>query len=66
VVRAPSYPDSIAAPLEQLEKEGKLAPYFKTEVQELHGMRIANKREPVQVVILRVVPDVAAPLQGEK
>ena len=66
VVRAPSYPDSIAAPLEQLEKEGKLAPYSKTEVQELHGMRIANKREPVQVVILRVVPDVAAPLQGEK
>jgi hypothetical protein len=33
VVRAPSYPKTIAAPLEELEREGKLVPYSKSEVQ---------------------------------
>jgi hypothetical protein len=63
VVRAPSYPPAIAAPLEQLEKEGHLIPYSKSEVQNFQGMRIAGNREPVLVVILRVVPDVSEPLR---
>ena len=57
VVRTPSYPSTIAAPLEQLEKEGYLIPYAKSEVQDFQGMRIEGKREPVLVVILRVIPD---------
>jgi hypothetical protein len=66
VVRARSYPATIAAPLEQLEKEGDLIPYSKPEVQDFQGMRIAGKREPVPVVILRVVPEASAPLRMEK
>jgi hypothetical protein len=62
VVRAPSYPKMIAAPLEQLEREGKLVPYSKSEVQDYQGMRIAGTRGAVPVVILRVVPDDSEPL----
>jgi hypothetical protein len=66
VVRAPSYPAAIAAPLEQLEKDGTLTLYSKNEVQNFQGMRIEGKREPVLVVILRVVPDVTEPLREDK
>jgi 4-amino-4-deoxy-L-arabinose transferase-like glycosyltransferase len=66
VVRSPSYPATIAAPLEQLEKEGSLILYSKKEVQNFQGMRIAGRREPVVVVILRVVPDVSPPLRRTK
>ena len=66
VVRTPSYPAAIAAPLEQLEKEGYLIPFSKNEVQNFQGMRIAGKREPVLVIILRVVPDVSESLQKDK
>jgi hypothetical protein len=62
VVRAPSYPTAIAAPLEQLEGEGKLVPYSQTEVQDFQGMRIAGTRGTVPVVILRVVPEDSEPL----
>jgi len=66
VVRTRSYPAAVAAPLEQLEKEGKLVVYAESEVQDFQGMRIAEKREPVLVVILRVVPDVSEPIRGDK
>ena len=59
VVRAPSYPAIIAVPLKELEREGYLIPYVKSEVQDFQGMRIAGKRGPVEVVILRVAPEVA-------
>jgi len=61
VVRERSYPETIAAPLEQLEKQGYLIPYAKSEVEDFQGMRIAGKREPVPVVILRVVPGASGP-----
>jgi len=35
------------APLEQLEKEGRLILYSKSEVENFQGMRMAGKREPV-------------------
>ena len=66
VVRVPSYPAAIAAPLEELEKKGYLIPYSRSEVQDFQGMRIAGNREPVEVVILRVVPEATAPLKEEK
>jgi hypothetical protein len=66
VVRSPSYPAIIAAPLEELEREGYLIPYSKSEVQDFQGMRIAGIREPVEVVILRVAPEVATGLPGDK
>jgi hypothetical protein len=63
VVRAPSYPQPIAAPLEELEKEGYLIPYTRREVQNFQGMRMDGTRVPVLVDILRVVPDVSEPLR---
>jgi hypothetical protein len=66
VVRSPSYPAAIAAPLEQLEKDGTLKLYSNNEVENFQGMRIEGKREPVSVVILRVVPDAASPLCKER
>lgn len=59
---APSYLGAVAAPLEQLEKDGYLIPYSRSEVQDFQGMRIAGRREPVLVVILRVVTEASAPL----
>ena len=66
VVRAPSYPARVAAPLKELEREGYLIPFAKSEVQDFQGMRIAGIREPVEVVILRVAPEAATGLPGEK
>jgi Protein of unknown function (DUF1420) len=66
VVRSPSYPAAIAAPLEQLEKDGTLTLYSKSEVQNFQGMRIEENRERVLVFILRVVPDVTEPLRQDK
>jgi Protein of unknown function (DUF1420) len=56
VVRERSYPQTIAAPLEQLEKEGYLIPYSKSEVEDFQDKRITGRRELVPVIILRVVP----------
>jgi hypothetical protein len=56
VARTPSYPDTIAAPLKQLEKEGDLVAFSETAVEQFHGKRTAGERESVSVVILRVVP----------
>jgi len=66
VVRSPSYPATIAAPLEELESEGYLIPYSRSEVQDFQGMRIAGISEPVEVVILRVAPEVAGGLPGDR
>jgi hypothetical protein len=66
VVRAPSYPATIAAPLEELEREGYLIPYSKSEVQDFQGMRIAGIRVPVEVVILRVAPEVSGGLPEDR
>jgi hypothetical protein len=66
VVRSPSYPAIIAAPLQELEREGYLIPYSKSEVQDFQGMRIAGIRKPVEVVILRVAPEDGTGLQGNK
>lgn len=59
VVRAPSYPATTAAPLNDLEREGYLIPYAKSEVQDFQGMRIAGIRRTVEVVILKVAPEAA-------
>jgi hypothetical protein len=66
VARTPSYPPTIAAPLEELEREGKLVPYSQTEVQDYQGMRIAGTRGAVPVVILQVVPEGSDSIQTNK
>ena len=66
VVRSPSYPPIVAAPLEQLEKEGFLIPYVSSEAVDFQDMWMAGKRESVQGVILRVVADAPAPVEVEK
>jgi Protein of unknown function (DUF1420) len=54
VVRAPSYPPAIAAPLLQLEKSGELVPLTSGETTDFVGMRIQEVRVPLPIVILRV------------
>jgi hypothetical protein len=54
VVRAPSYPPSIAEPLVQLEASGKLIPVASAEVSTFQGMRISGVRTQLHVVILQV------------
>jgi hypothetical protein len=54
LVRAPSYPPSIAEPLRQLEASGKLIPVAFREVSTFQGMRISGVRTQIPVVILRV------------
>ncbi len=54
VVRSPAYPPEIAAPLNQLEAEGKLVPIERAEVTDFAGFRIAAERQSVPIVILRV------------
>ncbi len=53
VVRAPSYPLVIAAPLEELEKRGELVRFAQTEVGNLKGMRIEQEHITVPVIILK-------------
>jgi hypothetical protein len=66
VVRAPSYPATIAAPLNDLEREGYLIPYAKSEVQDFQGMRLTGIRGPVEVIILRVSPEAVMGLPEDK
>jgi hypothetical protein len=54
VVRAPDYPEVIAAPLRQLETEGKLVPYAQGEVSDFVGMRLQGVQVLVPITILRV------------
>lgn len=54
VVRAPSYPPTIAATLQQLEKSGELVPLASGETTDFIGMRIQEMRVPLPIVILRV------------
>ena len=54
VVRSPEYPPMIAAPLDELEKRGKLLPIAQMHVSDFQGLRIAGQRQVVPVVILQV------------
>jgi hypothetical protein len=54
VVKAPDYPPSIRAPLENLEKQGVLKPIAQRQVESLFGLRVNNVRSQICVVILKV------------
>src|ERR1700687_1911994 len=54
VVRAPDYPQAVAAPLQQLESEGRLVPVARADVSNFDGMRLSGARKTAPVVILRV------------
>ncbi len=54
VVRAPDYPLEVAAPLQQLESEGRLVPVARAEVSDFDGLRLYGARKTASVVILRV------------
>jgi hypothetical protein len=54
VVRSPEYPQSIAAPLQQLETEGALVPVARGEINDFEGMRLFGARKTVPIVIFRV------------
>ena len=54
VVSSPDFPSSIAAPLHQLETQGKLLPVAETEVSDFRGMRSSGERLSFRTVILRV------------
>jgi hypothetical protein len=54
VVRAPDYPAAVAAPLWQLEQEGRLVPVSRADVSVFDGMRLFGARKITPVVILRV------------
>ena len=54
VVRAPDYPEAIAAPLEQLERDGTLTPAAREDVSTFEGMRILGIRKTVSATIFRV------------
>ena len=56
VVRSPAYPNIIAAPLEEMEKNCELLPMTRAEVENFLGKRIEEKRTTIPVVILRVSP----------
>jgi hypothetical protein len=54
IVRSPSYPPAIAAPLARLETEGYLVPFAQTEVSDIQGIRASGVRQSVPVAIFRV------------
>ena len=54
VVRAPDYPLEVAAPLQQLESEGRLVPVARAEVSDFDGLRLYGARKTAPVVILSV------------
>lgn len=56
VVRAPEYPQAIAAPLQQLEREGRLVPVASADVSDIEGMRLFGMRKTTAATILRVNP----------
>ena len=55
VVKGSSYPEELAGVFEQCEKEGKLIPEARGEVEDLYGnSRMFSEREKAPVVLLRV------------
>jgi hypothetical protein len=54
VVRAPEYPEEIAAPLEKLERDGALTLFAREDVSTFEGMRILGIRKNVTASILQV------------
>jgi len=54
VVRSPSYPPAIDAPLAEMEAKGDLVPVSQPIVQDFQGNRIEAKRAEIPVTILRV------------
>jgi hypothetical protein len=54
IVRAPDYPQSIAAPLMQLESQGTLVEIANREVADFQGLRISANRQQVSTRIFEV------------
>ena len=54
IVRSPDYPEAIAAPLWEMERNSDLVPFAQAEVWNFQGKRIDEKRTTVPVIILRV------------
>jgi hypothetical protein len=55
VVKAPVYPEALAASFSKLEEEGKLAPIASTSVNNLTGVsRIYRQKQIIHVVLLKV------------
>lgn len=54
VVRAPGYPEEIAEPLWQMERNGDLTPVETVNVQDFVGKRINQEQQTVSVAILKV------------
>jgi len=54
LVRAPEYPEEIAGPLEQLERDGALIPFAQENVTSFEGMRIQGIRRTATATILLV------------
>ena len=65
VVRSPSYPPAIEAPLTEMEANGDLIPFAQLIVQDFQGKRIQGKRAEKQVVILRVTSFIETKTQNE-
>jgi hypothetical protein len=56
VVKTPVYPEELANVFEECEKEGKLIPEARTEVEDLYGSsRMFSGREKTPAILLRVV-----------
>jgi hypothetical protein len=55
VVKTSSYPEELAGVFEECEREGKLIPEARTEVEDLYGSsRVIRDREKTPVLLLRV------------
>jgi hypothetical protein len=54
ILRAPEYPEDIAAPLEKLERDGVLTPFAREDVTTFEGMRILGIRKTMTASILQV------------
>ena len=66
VARSPEYPETIAAPLTEMEAKGDLVPVGKLVVQDFEGMRMQRKRTEITVVILRVKSYSETKTQGDR
>jgi hypothetical protein len=54
IVRSPDYPPAIAAPLQELEAQGKLVPVARSEVSDFRGLRILGDRQAQEIVVLEI------------
>lgn len=54
IVRSPDYPEAIAAPLREMERNGDLVLFAQAEVQNFQGKRIDEEHTAVPVTIMRV------------